>query len=197
MNIKQTYEQNIEWRYHLSTALNMTCILSFYTLNKWNKSLDSALSEHHRRHSSVKENAFPKDSSLHLDAVGAPLSSLDSHLFTLAPGWAMFPWRYKIKDDHVARLTRGPDPKSVVPARCHRSAWSYFARTFLILNRNKSLFRTHIQLHLNTLLQLSQKPTTIRNLQSDRVLQTTWLCKIDDRHPKFCTLVGKMLYTSV
>lgn len=56
------------------------------------------------QHSGVKESAFPKDSSLHLDAVGAPLSSLDSHLFTLAPGWAMFPWRYKIKDDHVARF---------------------------------------------------------------------------------------------
>lgn len=89
----------MEWRYRLSAALNMTSILSFYPFNKWDKGLDSALSE---QHGGVKESAFPKDSSLHLDAVGAPLSSLDSHLFTLAPGWAMFPWRYKIKDDHVA-----------------------------------------------------------------------------------------------
>lgn len=61
----------------------MTCILSLYPLNKWDKGLDSALPE---QHSGVRESAFPKDWSLHLDAVGAPLSSLDSRLFTLAPG---------------------------------------------------------------------------------------------------------------
>lgn len=52
-------------------------------------------------------------------------SSLDSHLFTLAPGSAMFPWRYKPRDSHMVwRRPGAPDPDSLLPDRSHLRAWS-------------------------------------------------------------------------
>lgn len=53
------------------------------------------------------------------------LSSLDSHLFTLAPGSAMFPWRYKPRDSHMAwDRPEAPDPESLLPELSHLRAWS-------------------------------------------------------------------------
>lgn len=52
-----------------------------------------------------------------MDAVAAPLSlsPLDSHLFTLALGSAMFPWRYKPRDSHMAR---GVDLRHRIQDQC-------------------------------------------------------------------------------
>lgn len=72
----------------------------------------------------------------------------------------------------------------------------HFANFWLTVRGPLEYIHEHTS-HVNTLPQFIHSPPTIRHLKCDRVLQTKWLCKIDDQHPKFCTLVGKMLYMSV
>lgn len=187
----------MEWRYRLSAALNMTSILSFYPFNKWDKGLDSALSE---QHSGVKESAFPKDSSLHLDAVGAPSPlwiAICLHLL-----WAEPCFHDDTRSRMITWLGLDPRPRSRISTPWKVSPFSlvifglHFANFWFAIKGSSEHIHKHTS-HVNALPQLTHKPPAIRNLKCVWFLQTTWLCKIDDQHPKFCTLVGKMLYMSM